>query len=747
MRCLSGSCGRFLSNQGADRDNLLISMSATGVNLVRWNIIMLKINLIRKNLLILCSCSIFLVGCNGEPNNSNPSTGNGDDTSSSIKFGSSAGSSFTEGELTASLNEGTTSWTVSATVVDQNNSPVNTDYEVSFSSSCVDAGLSSFSNETVTTVAGRASTVYSSESCSGVDVISASMMTAEGTTLTGNVDIDIESASDDENPVGTPQMGIGTGADFVAGSLGAATTSLAAGGNSTLSVNIVNADGDLVTEPVSITFNSACVANSLSNFTPESSVSTSTGFASIRYNANGCSGTDTVTATASVNGVSLAASVELTIASDQVLGITFMGADPSQLALSGTGGEETTLVTFRLLGALGAPIVGESVSFSLSTGVGGIRLAPGTETALSDSNGEVSTVLQSGTVSTSVNVTATHDATGIQSFSDGIIISSGVPVQSKFSLSVEDFFPPSAFDTDGIEVNINVIASDFFGNNAVDGTQVFFASPESGNIGSSCLISDGACSVTWRSAGDRPDNLRAGIIAYTTGAEDYTDNNGNNVYDGDDTFNTVNDLGEPYLDENENGVYDQGEFFVNTDNDTPGARDEANGLWDGPCLLAINPSADCSGEDSVTVYKTAIIRMPTNTPRLLASEVSYDLGATWTDMAPGGTINTSNSPSGVAQLRLLVGDSNTLADDFGGHPLPTGTNINTTTNITGGGFDIAGDTSVDVRNNSSNAAPTMINITITDTAVGIDQTAVMTTSVEPPDTTETKYTWTVNYNN
>lgn len=463
------------------------------------------------------------------------------------------------------------------------------------------------------------------------------------------------------------QMGNGTGSSFVPNVLAASSVSLDAGGTSSISVNIVDEDNDPISDAASVSFSSNCVTAGLASFDNDT-VTTVAGSASVVYTAEGCVGSDTITASAVVGPESLSASVDLTVAADEVLAVEFTSNDPNQISLSGIGGVETSRVTFKLTGAQGAPIIGETVNFALSSTIGGISLATGTESAISDNDGEVSTVIQSGTVSTSVSVIATHTASGIRGESDDIVISTGIPVQSRFSLALSEFNPELAFNTNAIGVTLNIIASDQFGNDAPDGTRIFFASPESGNVDSSCELISGRCSATWISSSPRPANMRATIIAYTNGAEDFTDVNGNNIFDISDTFPdpTGNppalDLAEACVDEDEDGTCEpgSGEFFV--DFNENGTRDAADGVWNGPCLNSVDSDALCPGAQTITIFETATITMPFNTARIFSSG---DFPAV------GGTIDVSG---GVTVLSgLVISDTNTVADPLGGNPMPAGT--------------------------------------------------------------------------
>ena len=408
------------------------------------------------------------------------------------------------------------------------------------------------------------------------------------------------------------KIGSGTGASFAQGALAATDTDLQAGASTDIVVNLVDGDNVAISDPISVTFTSDCYANALASF-DQTAVQTIAGRASVTYSAAGCSGEDVVTAMADVDGTILQASVELSIAPDEVLAVNFVSAEPGQLALRGMGGEENGEVRFKLVGAQGAPIPGELITFSLSTTAGGVSLAPNTdgdpirETKITNNSGEASVVVQSGTVATNVRVIATHNATGIQGTSEDLVVSTGVPVFDKFSVSYGPQAPAGAVSTDGIEVEVSVIASDQFGNDAFDGTRISFWSPESGNIDSSCVLASGRCTVTWISSDPRPIDGRATIIAYTNGAEDFVDTNGNNVFDDGEVWL---DLPEAYADANENGTHDSGEFFVDVTDANPvrgtvGVWDSEGQLpevWDGPCL-----SDFCPGRPSATIWRGRVI--------------------------------------------------------------------------------------------------------------------------------------------
>ena len=100
---------------------------------------------------------------------------------------------------------------------------------------------------------------------------------------------------------------------------------LQAGGSASLTVTFVDSNNVLVGDSITVTFTSACAAGGLANIV-EASITTVTGGATATYSATGCSGSDTITATANVNGTVLTASGSVTVAAATVFA-SFKAAD------------------------------------------------------------------------------------------------------------------------------------------------------------------------------------------------------------------------------------------------------------------------------------------------------------------------------------------------------------------------------------------------------------------------------------
>ncbi len=219
----------------------------------------------------------------------------------------------------------------------------------------------------------------------------------------------------------TLYIGSGTpGPNFQSGVLAISTPTLSAGGNTSLQVSIEDqTTGTLYTTSTVITFTSPCESAGTATIvatgsTPaSSSVTTTTGTATATYTANGCVGSDLITASADVNGQTLKALGTVTVGQAAAGAIKFVSATPANIALKGAGsvgGSATSTVIFKVLDGSGAPRAGAAATFELNTTAGGIRIAPAT--AVTDANGEVRTTVSSGTAATTVRVRGTTTATG-----------------------------------------------------------------------------------------------------------------------------------------------------------------------------------------------------------------------------------------------------------------------------------------------------------------------------------------------
>jgi hypothetical protein len=582
------------------------------------------------------------------------SAGNGGSGTQTIFLGSGGGASFSQGSLSATLvtSGANPEWEISGVVADSDGVAVTDAYTINFSSTCVSAGLSSLSAASSATNAGRVTVTYTAGACDGVDTITASVEGEPAARATADLDIDAAVTG------GGPQLGNGSGTGFVSGVLAASVTSLDAGNSTTISANVVDENNVLLQDNVAVTFTSPCIESGLSALSA-SPVNSTNGLATTQYTAQGCSGTDVVTATAVIGGTQLSATIDLIIAVDTVLGVQFESVSESILAIAGIGGTETAVVTFQLIGSLGDPIVGEEVTFQITNSAGGASIAPGTESDESDAEGFISTVVQSGTVNSSLRVIATHSDSGVQGSSDDITISTGVAVKRSFDLEA-DVLNPRAANHNGIVVNFTINAADQFGNPPPDGTRVSFRSVEVGIIEPSCALENGECRVTWESSGDRDEItphqdgrlMRATILAFMSGAENYTDFNGNGFFDAGNTSElaSLQDLPEAFVDQNEDGSHNPGEDFVDsflnnpeptatTPGGTNGAYDDmGDDVYNGPCSEEIQDDCPLSEIQSTIISDSVVISLSSENA-LLCSNGNLPLA--------GDTVTIPMTVSGV----------------------------------------------------------------------------------------------------
>jgi len=494
----------------------------------------------------------------------------------------------------------------------------------------------------LTNTEGLATVALSDGGVSGAGTVTADV-TVSGVSATATLNFQVVSSV----TTTTVDMGNGTDASFVAGVIDlGGVSSLAAGGTLTATVSIVETSNNNVAyeTPVTVNFTSACVVAGTA--TMDAAVLTTAGIASSTYLAQGCTGSDTITATANV-GTTLSATANFTVQAASVGSLEFVSATPENISLQGTGGSggtETSAVLFRVVDAQGNPVANQQVNFSLDTVVGGLTLNP--TSATSDQNGLVQTVVQSGTVSTSVGVTATTSSGGntYQTQSSQLVVTTGIPDQNSFSLSAT-VLAPEAWSFDGVVSVITARLADRFNNPVPDGTAVTFTT-EGGSIESSCTTVGGACSVNWTSQSPRPCGQtmgavdvvldpslgpnqcvttggpanptepviglkplgqpyggRATIVATVVGEESFIDSNGNGVFDDGDT---MTDLPEAWIDGNEDGVRGSSEPFF--DFNANGSYDTADGAFNGVlCSRTVSPL--CSSDETLHIRKSLVLVM------------------------------------------------------------------------------------------------------------------------------------------
>jgi len=450
--------------------------------------------------------------------------------------------------------------------------------------------------------------------CGGGSGFSAEAGSTDTTSTTEVESTDTTSQNPDEIPV---VLSIGKLEDttFTAGQLKIGLTNLAAGGSTGVTAVLMDQNGNLADKDHSISFSSLCLSNGKSEI--QSPIVSNNGIFSTTYIAKGCDGNDVITA--SVDGLSAQGTINVQPAS---LGaVEFISAEPQNILLKGMsalGFQHTSIIKFQIKNDVGGPIADADVRFELTTNVGGITLSA-TESK-TDNNGFVSTILHAGTVHTSVRVRAIVEGNEepISSESSQLVISTGIADQNSLSISLSTF-NPAAYNKDGVEVDVNIIASDRYNNPVPDGTTVAFYT-ELGQIDPFCQTANGRCSVKWISSNPRdlgeadsryPHDSITTITAKVIGEESFIDKNSNGIFDDGDQFDTLSDRGEAFEDYNMgytgNSIvlgYDEGlEPYLDFNQD--GIRNPNDGKYSG---LGCKHSTLCAeGNGLKDIYTSAEI--------------------------------------------------------------------------------------------------------------------------------------------
>ncbi len=558
-----------------------------------------------------------LAACGGSGNTPFVTPGSSG-SGSSGGSGSSAPTTVTASDLVVTTStatipaDGSASATITALAKNDNNNLI-AGVNVCFSATTGGLAVTGGTNGCVIT--GASGTASATLSTAGDGSLRTITVTAKAGTQTATGTVQVVAAGGSTTT--TVQMGNGTGTGFVAGQIGVGvgTGQLAAGGSTGLAVSIVDQSNNLYTAvPVTVTFNSPCAANGQATIIATGgtggSATTSNGIVNATYAAKGCSGSDTITASATVGGQNLAATGTVTIAAATIGSIQFVSASQTTIGLKGTGLNQTSTLVFKVVDATGGPYPGVTVTFTPNTTVGGLSISPAT--AKSANDGTVQTTVNAGTVHTPVRVTASITSpAALSTQSSQLTVSTGLPTSNGFSVAVgratygngtSTLACPNteSYSINGVTAPITVILSDRYSNPVPDGTAVAFTT-DGGQIFNSCNTAGGQCLVTWTSADPRPGPTlptsttpavikgRAMVLATAIGEESFDDVNGSGFFVTGDSFAN---LGEPYRDDNEDGTYESGEYFLDFNNNA--MRDAPTGSFIGITCTGTTPTSTCT---------------------------------------------------------------------------------------------------------------------------------------------------------
>ncbi|MBI5527046.1 MAG: hypothetical protein HY897_11985 [Deltaproteobacteria bacterium] len=308
-----------------------------------------------------------------------------------------------------------------------------------------------------------------------------------------------------------------------------------------------------------------------------------------------------ITAEATIETKKVTADIELEAI--QSGSVTCFSVSSNNIGLKGSGHVDNTTVVFKVQDNQQNPMPRLPIDFTISNAPGGVYIVP-TSTRTDDA-GVAQTILYSGTVPTTVTVTA---ATKVGEASCApIVISTGIPNARFLNFSCKaDMINVGGFVLDLIEQPCTVALADRFSNKIPFATKVFFQT-EAGAINSSAQTLEteeglGTATVSVRTSDPRPKdvdpipgiepffapadrtyNPRDGlltVIVATTGEEEFDDENGNGQFDDGESFV---DIGEPFVDKNDNDTWESDEGFIDWNQN--GQYDGPNGAWDGNAVI------------------------------------------------------------------------------------------------------------------------------------------------------------------
>lgn len=291
---------------------------------------------------------------------------------------------------------------------------------------------------------------------------------------------------------------------------GASITTMASTETVQAVARVVDDSGNAI-EGALVTFSES--GASLLKFAPSSgtALTDSDGYATLDVSAiaTDSAGATTVGAAASLGGQSYTAtkSISLTAGGVEIAepsALNFVSVVPADKAIvikgaGGSGRSESATLTFRVVDASNAPIKGVTVDFVVNPED---KVTLNIPSAVSDSNGLVTTTVHSGTQPTSVVVVAsatTSDGTVVSGQSDTLVVSNGVVMPGGFEIVAEKYNLDGAVTGDS--TTVTAFVRDENGNPVPDGVAVSFVT-DFGGIGSSdkgaCLTDNGQCTVDFR---------------------------------------------------------------------------------------------------------------------------------------------------------------------------------------------------------------------------------------------------------
>jgi hypothetical protein len=192
--------------------------------------------------------------------------------------------------------------------------------------------------------------------------------------------------------------------------------------------------------------------------------------------------------------------------------IALIGVSNKEISVYGVGGIESSILTWEVRDSLGFPIDidhTDTVSFVIvgAPVAGGAYISPAM--ALTNAAGRVATIINSGTVSGSVQFVASLrrdvDGTIVQSTPSLITVNGGLPDQTHFTVA-PDQINFAGYDWEGREDRITVQVGDIYSNPVKVGTAVYFSTTGGVIMASGFTDATSHASVILYSGNPRPDD-------------------------------------------------------------------------------------------------------------------------------------------------------------------------------------------------------------------------------------------------
>lgn len=471
-------------------------------------------------------CAVGLIGCGGGGSGGTPIVGGGGG-------GTNNGNPVMDVALSNSTVSSAAPVTVTATLKDGKGLAAP-GVVVSFSTL---NGQGAFSAATALTDATGVATVTlnpANTSASGADTVVAKAKIGE-TEVTGTKGFSLVATS-------------ASITSFTAAAGSSAANPIAAYGQTVLTIAL---DGVSTATPATLAISSPCVTNNKATLSANTVTATTSPVVLTYKDTGGCGSTTAVdTVTASISGTSVQSQLQLFLSSPVANNIVFVGATPEVIYLKGSGLTTSSKVVFQVNDAAGNPLPNQVVRMALSTFTGGLTIegSQGEITQQTDGNGQVSALVNSGTVPTPVRVIATL-ASGVQTVSSNLAVAVGLPSQLNFSLA-QGAHNIEGYDLDGTPNTYNILAADRSGNPVPDGTTINFWS-EGGQVAATAQTKLSGnlarASANYVSQSPRPADGRISIVAYAIGEESFVDLNGNNLFDANEPFQDLGDITKDIL--------------------------------------------------------------------------------------------------------------------------------------------------------------------------------------------------------